>query len=159
MLICVGQISKPHGVLGQVKIQTYTSSVKVFLNFKKIYRIDAESVSLINFTKLQKLSDKVVIGNIENINSRNEAEKLRLTNIYVDRTELKNLKPNEYYYEDLIGLVIQNIEGISFGKVTGVFDYGAGTFLELQNFTIPFSSNSIIEVTDKLIIVNENWII
>ena len=158
MLICVGQISKPHGVLGQVKIRTYTSSVEVFLNFKKFYR---KNCSVIEFLKIQKLSDNIVIGSIVGVNSRTAAEKLRFTDVYVDRNDLPELKQNEYYYEYLIGMEVYGNYGKFFGIVTGIHNYGAGTFLELPKFTIPFNSDSIIDIniTNKTIVVDDKWVV
>jgi 16S rRNA processing protein RimM len=87
--------------------------------------------------------------------------------LYASRTALPKLQENEYYFEDLMGLFIATDKANFLGTVTGVFDYGAGVFLEIKLHdtnklaTLPFSKNSVLEVDleNKRIIIIDKFLL
>ena len=45
---------------------------------------------------------------------------------------MPNLKEDEFYYSDLIGLVVENTDGEIIGNVSMVDNYGAGEIIEVD---------------------------
>jgi hypothetical protein len=76
----------------------------------------------------------VVVVRFRGINDRNAAEALNGLELYVERDNLpdEELEEDEFFYADLEGLEALDDQGVSYGTVTGVFDFGAGDLLELK---------------------------
>ncbi|MFB2606101.1 ribosome maturation factor RimM, partial [Rhizobium phaseoli] len=81
------------------------------------------------------------------------AEALNGLELYIERDNLpdEELEDDEFYYADLEGLEARDDQGVSYGTVTGVFDFGAGDLLELKGpgkrpVLIPFSEASVLEI-------------
>ena len=52
--------------------------------------------------------------------------------IAVRREQLPKLKPGEYYWSDLEGLRVENLEGIDLGVVSHLFETGANDVLVVK---------------------------
>lgn len=160
---CVGLISKPVGIKGQVKIHPYTSTPDTLLSFKNFYFSDGVEVVF----DRPSIRDTEIVTWIVGCKNRNDAELLRLKNIFIKKEDLPKLEENEYYLEDLAGLVVFNQNNIEIGKINAALDYGAGVFMDIKLIetgrvaTIPFHKESILDVNlnDKKIIVNDNFIL
>lgn len=162
--LLVGRILKPIGVNGLVKIQSFMSVSSDFLRYRAFY---SKSNVLIEIKNLCHIGDDKFSGFLckkdGNILSTNEIQEYRLMDLYLDKNSLPPLSKNEYYFEDLKGLDIRDINGVSIGKVRSAFDYGAGTFLEviLDNgkvATLPFNKHSVIEV-ETAIVIDRNYLL
>ena len=57
---------------------------------------------------------------------------LRGLELYLSRDLLPNLKEDEFYYSDLIGLVVEDTNGKILGTVSMVDNYGAGEIIEVD---------------------------
>jgi 16S rRNA processing protein RimM len=73
--------------------------------------------------------------------------------LYIERDNLPDdeLEEDEFFYADLEGLEAVDDKGVSYGTVTGIFDFGAGDLLELKGpgkrpVLIPFSETSVLEI-------------
>lgn len=71
--------------------------------------------------------------------------------IGVRRDQLPALSPGEYYWKDLIGLQVVNIEGDDFGTVDKLLETGANDVLVVkgeQERLIPFVMKQVIVEVD-----------
>jgi 16S rRNA processing protein RimM len=163
-LVCVGVITKPVGVCGQVKIIPYTVSPHSFVQFKFFFFFDNVTLAL-EFPKIRGNGE--IITNLKNYKTRNDVESLRLKRIYVKRDDLPPLPKDEYYLEDLRGLNVLDKNEKNIGIVNTVLDYGAGTFLDVKLIentkpaTIPFNKKSILDVNLDCgrIIVDDHFVL
>src|SRR4051812_4763367 len=99
--ICVGVITSVSGVKGYVKIRSFTAHSADITQFKQVYDQDGNKFSEISLVVAKK--DYIIAG-ISGIANRNEAEKLRNTKLFINRTDLPAPANKEYYHADLIGL-------------------------------------------------------
>lgn len=74
----------------------------------------------------------VFIADVAGISDRNAAELLKNTALYVDAAELPEKADNEWYHAELVGLEARTPDGKTYGKVTGIFNFGAGDIIELK---------------------------
>ena len=86
------------------------------------------------------------------INTRNEAENIKGLKLYVNENVLPPTVEDEFYYSQLVGLQVESIEGIVYGKVITVQNFGAGDLLEVsiteqQQVLIPFTKE-IVPIVD-----------
>ena len=66
---------------------------------------------------------------LENIASREQAEMLIGASIAIPLSELPELPPGEYYWEELVGLSVVNLSGTSLGMVDHLLETGANDVL------------------------------
>jgi 16S rRNA processing protein RimM len=95
----------------------------------------------------------------ENINDRTKADGLRNYWVGVLKDSLPKLEKNEFYWNDLIGCKIQNLEGFLFGKVTGFIETGANDVFVVEGekkWLIPYTKMVVrdIELNRQQIIVD-----
>jgi 16S rRNA processing protein RimM len=68
----------------------------------------------------------------EGVSDRSAAEALRGSLVEVDREALPPLEEGEYYHADLIGLRCGDSQGLDWGTVVAVENFGAGDLLEIE---------------------------
>jgi 16S rRNA processing protein RimM len=149
-LIKVGVISGLFGVNGWVKIFSYTEPKENILNYRHwiISKAgDQRTVKVIN----GQLQGKTVIAQIENINDRDMASSLLGYEVFISRDQLPVLSKGEYYWSDLIGLTVENLEGIQLGAGDGLFETGANDVIVVKGEreqAIPFIQGEVIKLID-----------
>jgi len=122
-LICMGKITSAHGIQGAVKVQSYTEDPLSILDYNPLWN---HSCSRSFALKKLSMNKEMLIVKIEGVTDRNEAEKLRGTELYAPRDALPEVDEEEFYHEDLIGLEVRLESGEVFGKVASIQNYGAG---------------------------------
>tara|TARA_B100000963_G_scaffold174420_1_gene151733 strand:+ start:109 stop:615 length:507 start_codon:yes stop_codon:yes gene_type:complete len=155
-LICVGAIAGAFGVKGEVRLKSFTSIPEAIADYAPLLT-----------EKGEKKFDVVITGEIKNglsarmsgVISKEEADKLKGTRLYVPRERLPQLPEDEYYHTDLIGLIVQNLEGSNIGRIKSVLNHGASDLLEIENkhenksFLVPFTQEIVPKVDIKKSIV------
>lgn len=116
----IGQITKPHGVRGEVKVFSLTDSLEEFRELEKVYIDGVERK--ITSCKLQ--SDRAILK-IEGIESMNEAEAYRNKYLKIHRNDAKQLEEDSYYVADLIDCKVFDTDGVELGKVYDVLETGS----------------------------------
>jgi len=162
--ICVGIILGPHGVRGQLRLGTYTEDPESIFDYAPL--TDEKGVHVFDITVRGVGKDHYIISE-KSCTSREEAEKLKGTKLYVDRAALPEEDDGEYYHADLIGLKAQDAQGADIGIVQDVHDYGAGAFLEIKpahakSFMLPFKDAFVptvnLETGIVEVIIPEGWL-
>ncbi|WP_010292776.1 ribosome maturation factor RimM [Clostridium senegalense] len=123
----IGQITKPHGVRGEVKVFSLTDSLEEFRELEKVYIDGVERK--ITSCKLQ--SDRAILK-IEGIESMNEAEEYRNKYLKIHRNDAKQLEEDSYYVADLIDCKVFDTDGVELGKVYDVLETGSNDVYWVQ---------------------------
>ena len=79
----------------------------------------------------KRMAKTQVLARIKGVMDRNAAEALRGVRLYVSRDVLPPPADDEFYWEDLVGLVAETVDGKPLGKVLSVQEFGAGEMLEI----------------------------
>ena len=70
---------------------------------------------------------------MEGCNTREKAESLKGTELWICRTALPHIdSADEFYIADMIGLDVLNADHEKTGSITAVQNYGAGDLLEIK---------------------------
>ncbi len=152
-MILLAVIAQAHGIRGAVKVKTFTQNPANIVAYGPLHDEQGREYSL----KLIRVSSEdSLIASIKGISDRNQAEALRGTKLYIERSQLPDLIEEEFYHSDLIGLRVQDLEGQDIGRVSAVSNYGAGDFLEIIDpehhlYTITFTRQAvpIIQLPEK----------
>lgn len=129
--VCLGRIASAHGVKGLVKLLPYGEDVSLLETLGPLYTAQDGPQTL--KIKIHNTAGKNVIAAVEGCADRDQAEKLRGTELWVDRAALPEIEDeDEFYIEDLIGLEVRNEKGVRIGKVSAVENFGGGDLLDVK---------------------------
>jgi len=158
-LICVGAIAGAFGVKGEVRLKSFTSIPEAIADYAPLLT-----------EKGEKKFDVVITGEIKNglsarmsgVISKEEADKLKGTRLFVPRERLPELPEDEYYHTDLIGLIVQNLQGSNIGRIKSVLNHGASDLLEIVNkrdnssVLVPFTREIVpkVDIKNSIVIID-----
>jgi 16S rRNA processing protein RimM len=126
--VCVGAITGAFGVTGEVRLKSFCAEPAAIADYGPLYTKDGTRSFVI------KLTRPVAGGlgaRITGVRTKEEADALRGTEVYVDRARLPSLPDDEFYHSDLIGLEVLDTGGVAQGRVLAVHNHGAGDILEI----------------------------
>ncbi len=135
--IAVGKVNSIFGIKGEVKIISYCDhpqKIEEYPLFDANGHVIKLRISNKNKTIIGKsgTGESILIAKIEGVDDRTSAEKLRGCEFFTNRDDFKELAEEEFYYVDLIGLDVVDIQSKKIGKVVNVFDFGAGGVIEIE---------------------------
>lgn len=147
--VCVGRIAGAHGVQGHVRIASYTEEPLDIAAYGPVTDEDGRRSFTITPIRMAKAH---VVARLKGIDDRNQAEALKGVTLFVSRDALPEPDDDEFYWEDLIGLRAETVEGEVLGNVLSVQDFGGGTLLEVGeshrlSVMVPFT-REIVPVVD-----------
>jgi 16S rRNA processing protein RimM len=147
-LVKLAYISAVHGLRGWVKIYSYTEPKESVLNYQP-WILDGNKGAV--KVLASKLQSKGVIARLQGIETVEQARELIGTTISVPRSQFEDLPENEFYWEDLIGLKVVNLEGAVLGEVKSLMATGANDVLVVageQERVVPFVMEQFIKTVD-----------
>jgi len=115
-----------------------------------------------NDFKVEKtiVKNNVFLVKLDTINDRNESDVLKKYMVGVRRDKLPKLKANSFYWSDLIGLNVENKEGVKFGVVDTMMETGSNDVLVVKGndeILIPYLPDVILSVDLKTKRVLVDW--
>ncbi len=127
--ICVGAIAGAFGVQGEVRLKSFCSEATDIAAYGPLYTKDGSRSFTVRLTR-------PVAGGLgarlSGVATKEEADALKGTELYADRSRLPALPDDEFYHADLIGLQVRDTGGAVIGAVTAVHNHGAGDILEIR---------------------------
>lgn len=128
-LIPIGRVTGVHGIKGEVKLAPYGSldgvewgTVCLSSGAKKAQRR----------VKRARLHKGVWLLELEGTSDRNSAEELVGSEILIERSELPDTGPDEYYYFDLVGMEVWAEDGRLIGTVREIIATGSNDVLSVD---------------------------
>jgi len=150
----MGRVTVPYGVRGWIKVHTLTADPESLCDYP-VWRLgrngDWREVRVI----ASRMQGNVLVAQLEGVDDRDAAAVLRGSDVGVPRAELPAAEAGEYYWADLIGLTVANIEQFEFGRVARILQTGANDVLVVGaeagggETLIPFIADVIKEVDLK----------
>jgi 16S rRNA processing protein RimM len=127
--ILVGRFGAPHGVAGEVRLQSFTGIPQAIADYKPL--LDASGTRQFLIVGLRPLKDTVFVAKIAGVADRASAGALTNAALYLPRESLPDIGEEEFYLADLIGLAALAETGEAFGCVVAVLNFGGGDILEI----------------------------
>jgi 16S rRNA processing protein RimM len=121
--IVIGQITKPHGIRGEVRVKPHTDEPQRFTWLEKIYVGETNPQPMA--VEKARVHQQMVLLKLTAVTDRNGADALRGAWLQVPVEEAIPLAEGEYYLFQLEGLTVFTIEGESLGTLTSVLETGA----------------------------------
>lgn len=149
--VLIGRIHGAFGVRGEIKLESFTEPKSAVLRYQPWTLRDAQGRERELSGARGRDTVKGVVATLPDIADRDAAEALRGTEVWVSRASLPPPGDGEYYWVDLEGLRVVNIEGFTLGSVSHLFSTGANDVLVVQGERermLPFLQPDVIHRVD-----------
>jgi 16S rRNA processing protein RimM len=130
--ILIGRIHGAFGVRGEVKLESLTEPQGNLVRYQPWILRDAAGREREVSGAKARVGGKGLIGTLPGIEDRDAAEALRGAELFVPRSALPPPRDGEFYWIDLEGLRVENLEGVDFGRAAFVFPNGANDVLVVR---------------------------
>jgi 16S rRNA processing protein RimM len=134
-LVLVGHVTGAYGIHGWVRIKPYSADADALLH-AKTWWLDKPGPHDVDMMHA-KTHGEDVVAQLMGVADRNAAEALKGATVQVRRSDFPPLADDEFYWIDLIGLAVENLQGESLGAVIDLMDNGAHPILRVAAPAIP----------------------
>jgi 16S rRNA processing protein RimM len=147
-LVCVAVIAAAHGLRGALRLRCFTADPASVAAYGPV--CDRSGRELFALKVIGAARDGV-IARATGVGTREAAERLRGTELFVPRARLPAPAADEFYHVDLIGLEAVDGAGRHLGRVVAVANHGAGDVLEIapergETLLVPFTRAAVPEI-------------
>jgi len=174
-LTTLARIGAVHGIKGWVRLISFTDPADNILDFRHFY-LSPKSIPGGNMPtgKLEKIEidesraqGKQFIGHIKGCDDREQARLFTGCELKVEKSALPPLDSQEYYWFQLEGLTVINLQEENLGSVHHLMETGANDVLVVratqesiddQERLIPFLKDRVIKQVDlALKVIQVDW--
>lgn len=130
-LVVLGKITSVHGVRGEVKIYSFTDPIDNLLDYRRwTLRRDGEvkQMELVN----GRLQGKVLVAKLKGLDDREVARTYAGFEICVPREQLPDLDEGEFYWYQLVGLNVIDMQGQLLGRLDHLLETGANDVMVVK---------------------------
>lgn len=148
--ILLGRVAGAFGVRGEVKLFSWTEPRDALFRYQPWILRSGEAEREITGVHGRDTT-KTVIARFPDVETREQADALAGTEIWVPRDRLPPPAPGEFYWADLEGLAVETTEGVSLGKVSHLFETGANDVMVVEGDRkrlLPFVTGQYIVSVD-----------
>ncbi|MGD9540134.1 ribosome maturation factor RimM [Methylocystis sp.] len=128
-LVLLGRFGAPHGVRGEVRLQSYTSDPLAIAVYDGL--TDKLGACKFKLLSVRPQGKDMLVAKVEGVADRTGAEALNGVELYLPREKLPAPEEEEFYVADLIGLRAETRDGALIGMIVAVRNFGAGDMLEV----------------------------
>jgi 16S rRNA processing protein RimM len=140
----VGRVANAWGVKGWIKVEPFSAEPQALLAARQWFLKAAEGPSAVkpaaaparslpaqlNITAARRHGETVV-ASAQELPDRTAAEALKGARVFVSRASFPKTDGDEYYWIDLLGLMVVNRQGETLGEVADLIDNGPQTVLRV----------------------------
>ena len=159
--LLVGKITNPHSMSGEVSVLVFSGRTENFHLFSKMVLVDKQGrLSMpLNLKQCRTHGHNSVLVRFEEIKTRNDAETIRGAGVLIEHTALPVLEEDEYYWYQLYGKKVVDLENTVLGCVVSIFHNGAQDILVVkkdersEEVLIPITGQTLVaDEQDRLIV-------
>lgn len=167
----VGRISGAWGIKGGIKVQPFSSDPQALFSSKRWFVAPAPDAAsprsgsprLLRVIQAREQGDAVV-ATVQDISDRDSAQALNGWRVHVPRSSFPTPDSDEFYWIDLIGCRVQNLQGDDLGEVQTLIETGPSCVLQLSSLDlegkprmVPFVDAYVPKVDVKARLIVVDW--
>lgn len=159
--LLLGEIVRPQGIRGEVKVRHYTDDPERFYDLDVVFLKRGENYDETGVEDARVQGDDVYLK-LEGIDDRNEAEKLRNIQLWVDRDNAVELGEDEVFIADILGAKAFDTKGNQLGVLKDVLTPGGVDVFVLKtpkgNLMFPALKEVLLEMNadEGRLVLDEN---
>ncbi|HUP92450.1 MAG TPA: ribosome maturation factor RimM [Solimonas sp.] len=158
--VTLGRVAGVYGIKGWVKVVSYTRPLENILEYAPWHLVLPEGRPGKGFeTEVVegRAHGRGIVAQLRNaagqaIDDRDEAAALMGCEIQIEREQLPALPEGQHYWIDLIGLKVENEQGVALGRIRDMTSNGAQDVMVVQDGDtermIPFVPGPIVKQVD-----------
>ena len=159
--IILGEIVKPHGIKGTVKVKCHAESPEIILESSYLtLRHEDGTRRDITVTRGGGMGNRLILK-LDGIDTREDAETLVGFSIVINTDNLPETEEDEYYWHDLINMEVLDSRGKQYGYIKRILPTGSNDVYIAIDDTggetlIPATHNAVLDVsiTQKRMIID-----
>ncbi len=164
-LVEMGHISAPFGIKGWIRVQAYSNagSLANYATWWLSGVNDHAGWSEVSVEQAQ-VQGTDVVAKLAGCDDRDVAASYKGRVVAVPRATFPPAEKGEFYWADLVGLVVKNMEGLDFGVVSSMLETGANAVMVVrmaggskQERLIPFIANVVQRVDIAAGLIEVDW--
>jgi 16S rRNA processing protein RimM len=139
-LVIMGRVTGLHGVRGWVKVHSYTRDHLDILEYDPWW-LHLNGVWCEIELQEGRPQGRGIVVHLKGYDDREQATTLVGADIAIPRSRLPRLKKGEYYWSQLEGLRVVNLQGIELGRVSHLFETGSNDVLVVvgeREYLLPY---------------------
>ena len=122
--LIIGEVLKPQGIRGELKVKTFTDFPEDVKEFGTVY-IEDKPYKILSF---RVGTDGAAYVGLRGVPDRNAAELLRGKKLEGERDDAPPLEEGQYYIVDIIGLSCETEEGEVLGTVKDITNIASDVY-------------------------------
>ena len=159
----MGRVTAPFGIRGWVKIYTLTAQPGNLRDYP-LWWLGHDGDWCEVRAAAAKVHGNTLVAQLEGVENREAAVELKGKEVAVPRAQLPGAAADEFYWADLIGLKVVNMEQHEFGRVSRIVQTGANDVLvvaggdkDKRETLIPFIASAIRQVDLAAGVIRVDW--
>jgi 16S rRNA processing protein RimM len=136
-LIAIARVRRPHGLRGELLVDALTDEPDaVFAPGRRVFAGSEDGVLARGISESEIIQGRevpdgfyIVLAGVED---RTAADRWRGKYLLAPRSELRELRDDEVYVHDLVGMRVVDLNGVELGDVTAVLELPQGYLLEVR---------------------------
>ncbi len=149
--ILVGKVSGVFGIKGWVKVFSYTQPRERIFSYSPWLLANSGELTSTKVLETRQ-QGKSLVARLQGIETREQAEALMGAEIKIERNQLPPLEPGEYYWQDLIGLTVEDLSDQCLGRIAEMMETGANDVMivrdENREILIPWIRDQVVKQVD-----------
>ena len=158
-LILIGQVVRPHGLTGLLRIVSYAESKETFLRAGSVF-LDKGEDELFERRVVSIMAHRsVYLLKLSGLRSVDEAEFFNGAGILIRKDSVVRSDEDEFFWYELIGLDVYLITGQYVGVLKGIFPTGSNDVYVVENEGREFLIPAIHQVVKEINIAQKRMAI
>ncbi len=155
--IILGKMGAAYGIRGWLKVFSSTEAAESIFDYQPWFIQRAGKWHQVELESWRYHNQELIIK-VKGIDDRDTATQLTNCEITVDSAQLPELDDSDYYWKDLMGLQVVNVDNYEMGKVTDMMETGSNDVLVVKanlkdafgvkERLIPFLDEQVIKKVD-----------
>jgi len=129
--VLFGKLTGHYGVKGWVKVYAYTRPLEALLDYRRWWIEAANGWRVLEVAEA-RLHGKGIIARIDGVHERTAAEPLLGVEFFVQRGDMPAADEGSFYWADLVGLTVVNLDGELLGRIDHLFENGANDVIVVR---------------------------
>jgi 16S rRNA processing protein RimM len=159
-LVLLGRFGRPHGVKGEVRLQSFTAEPLAIARYGPLS--SADGMRAFNLVSV-KLAKDMLIARVAGVDGREAAEALSGVELFAPRERLPApVEEDEFLMADLVGCRAVLPDGTEMGTIIDVPNYGAGDLLDIKplqggaSVLMPFSLAfaPVVDIAGRRVVID-----
>lgn len=150
--LSIGKVVGVHGIKGNIKIYSFSESVSLFTQGKRIIVKKSNGSEKTYEIEWAKPHQRLILLSLAGVADRNQAELLIRSELLIEKTDLPELEEGTWYQSDIIGLDVFTIDDTYIGQITSIISTGSNDVYVVKDPNESSNKEILIPALESVVI-------